>query len=98
MSKKQHRTPLKIATMRARQTIIVDGQERLVCPLCSKFISKRRRSPVWSVDHIVPRSRGGRSNIDNLQLVHKKCNEAKANILIGIDEAELQRILKPAIA
>ena len=96
LSKKQHRTTLKLATMRARQTIIVDGQERLVCPLCSKFISKSKRKRAWSVDHIIPRSRGGRSNIENLQLVHKKCNEAKANNLVGIDEADLQLILNPA--
>lgn len=30
-----------------------------------------------SVDHIVPRSRGGTDDIDNLQPMHPACNSAK---------------------
>lgn len=32
----------------------------------------------WTIDHIVPRSEGGRHNRGNLQLVHRICNERKS--------------------
>lgn len=38
------------------------------------------RSPLYpTFDHVVPRSRGGRRNLDNGLLKHKRCNEAKGD-------------------
>ena len=45
------------------------------CALCG--ISAKDRP--LDVDHIVPRSKGGRSSVDNLQVLCSKCNRSKGN-------------------
>src|SRR5262249_33283829 len=39
----------------------------------------RQRATRWELDHIVPRSRGGRNRPSNLALACKPCNDAKDN-------------------
>jgi len=46
------------------------------CALCG--ITKDERP--LDVDHIIPRTRGGRNTIDNLQALCFKCNRAKRNL------------------
>ena len=41
---------------------------------------------VWAkyratIDHIIPRSKGGGDEIENLQLAHARCNKIKGNQL-----------------
>ena len=48
-----------------------------VCPICGKQMSKY----VYTVDHIIPLSRGGTNEITNLRAVHKDCNRFKGNFL-----------------
>lgn len=64
-----------------------------VCAICGKPIDMEApaQSPLaCEVDHIVPISRGGPPyDIDNLQLVHMKCNRQKGNKL-GADYDELK--------
>ena len=56
-----------------------------VCALCGNPIDME--APAYSpmaceVDHIIPISRGGAAyDIDNLQLVHARCNRQKSNRL-----------------
>lgn len=33
----------------------------------------------WSIDHIIPMSRGGRNVLENMQPAHKQCNTARGN-------------------
>ena len=47
-------------------------EPRPVCPYCGKLIKSHR-----SIDHIVPRSKGGTDDPDNLVLCHLKCNVEK---------------------
>jgi 5-methylcytosine-specific restriction endonuclease McrA len=50
------------------------------CAICGDGISLRGlgdQSP--TLDHIIPKSKGGGSDIKNLRLAHKACNEARAN-------------------
>ena len=45
------------------------------CKFCSKGVSVNN----VSIDHKIPRSKGGSGSIDNLQLMHKECNSRKGN-------------------
>lgn len=60
------------------------------CALCGREVDKslpagQPLSP--ELDEIIPVSRGGSPyDIDNLQLVHRICNERKSNRLPGEDE------------
>ena len=42
-------------------------------------ISQRNSRYAWNIDHIIPKSRGGRNTINNLQAVHISCNRYKDN-------------------
>jgi hypothetical protein len=61
------------------------------CWLCNTRI--RGEEP--SLDHIVPRSKGGRNSIANLRLAHKRCNTARGNgdvpVLILTHDMRLDR-------
>lgn len=47
-----------------------DGQ---ICQECNKPVSDNK----VEFDHIIPFSKGGRSTVENLRLVHKECNRKK---------------------
>ena len=47
-----------------------------ICVWCKKPFSTLEEA---SLDHIVPRSRGGRTRLSNLQLMHGRCNGAKSD-------------------
>lgn len=46
-----------------------------ICPICGMKMSKYN----YTIDHIVPLSRGGTNEVDNLRAVHKECNRLKGN-------------------
>lgn len=47
-----------------------------LCGICGKQLPSRKAS---TIDHIIPYSRGGGHEIENLQLAHNKCNNKKDN-------------------
>lgn len=52
------------------------------CAICSEPVDLSRRHPDLfraSIDHIVPYSRGGTHDLDNLQVVHLYCNYLKSD-------------------
>lgn len=51
-------------------------RDGLLCALCRLPIISEQQA---TVDHDIPRSKGGRSNLRNLQLAHKSCNGRKSN-------------------
>lgn len=65
----------------------VDG-----CALCGEAVD---RSLEWphplskSVDHIVPISKGGTDDIENLQLAHLRCNISKHDRLLDHSQTKL---------
>jgi len=52
-------------------------QRRLLCYLCGELILSQRE---FSLDHVIPKSKGGPTEPWNLFPAHKSCNEAKAAI------------------
>lgn len=46
------------------------------CAICGKKI---RTFDDLTVDHIIPLSKGGKNEIENCQLAHKRCNSIKSD-------------------
>lgn len=57
------------------------------CAICGRKI---KDLDDLTIDHIVPLAKGGRNAIENYQLAHKACNEAKGSML----PKEHMRIIK----
>lgn len=51
----------------------------LFCYLCGELIMSQRE---FSLDHVIPKSRGGATVPDNLLPAHKRCNELKGNMYL----------------
>jgi len=64
----------KISQIKVIQIAHRDGVGCLYCN--SKIIN------VLTIDHIVPRDRGGSNNIKNLAFACKQCNSVKSNMLL----------------
>ncbi|MHA7857702.1 MAG: HNH endonuclease [Henriciella sp.] len=61
-----------------------------LCALCgAPMLQNRFQAPharVWgkqraTIDHIIPKSKGGSDRAENLQLAHARCNKIKGNRL-----------------
>lgn len=48
--------------------------ETAYCCLCGKPIYKTKE---YNIEHLQPVSRGGKNNLDNWGICHKKCNSEK---------------------
>lgn len=62
---------------------------RLPCALCGQAIDYGLKYPdprAFTVDHVVPLSRGGTDSLTNLVPAHFSCNRAKSN---GPDPAKV---------
>lgn len=44
------------------------------CNHCGLFF---RDGDIWEIDHYIPRSKGGKDEYNNLQLLHKHCHDVK---------------------
>ena len=74
--------PARSAIFKKNKKIILATQS--VCAICGKPVDKSLKYPhpmSPSVDHIIPCSRGGSDDLDNLQLAHRKCNRDKSDKL-----------------
>ena len=64
-----------------KQTVIERAQA--CCEYCAS-LARYSMSP-FAIDHILPRSRGGKTVLDNLALVCQGCNGAKYNKITAFD-------------
>jgi RNA-directed DNA polymerase len=44
------------------------------CQQCGNYFGNEDK---WEIDHIIPKSKGGKNTLDNLQLLHKHCHHKK---------------------
>lgn len=56
-----------------REAILLKGQKGK-CPYCRLFF---KDGDTWEIDHKIPRSKGGKDEYKNLQLLHKHCHDMK---------------------
>lgn len=57
----------------ALKLINISKYNRLTCELCGKPMHR------FTVDHIVPKSKGGSNELSNLRLTHERCNRVRGN-------------------
>lgn len=67
------KTPRRCFTSKERSEIYIRDKGR--CGICGKFIPLNE----FTIDHIVPISKGGTYDYDNLQCCCFKCNQLKSN-------------------
>lgn len=63
----------------ARELALRDGVD---CGICHKPVDMTLRAPDRqraSIDHVIPRARGGSNDPSNLQLAHLTCNQLKSD-------------------
>ena len=59
------------------------------CPGCQCMVTLTHDAPDQAtVDHVVPKSKGGSENFSNLQLLCRQCNHAKGDTLL-LDDGEV---------
>lgn len=64
------------------------------CAGCGKEIKSFEDA---TLDHIIPRSKGGRTRLVNLQLMHPRCNSKKSsNITTRLGRSKFMKALQPA--
>jgi hypothetical protein len=71
------RTRAKASRENSRMRFEVIERHGFTCHICSKPIHYTD----FSIDHIIPISRGGTQDLDNLLPAHKVCNSQKSNKL-----------------
>ena len=54
----------------------IKGEETVNCGICGRAISD---ADEFQVDHIVPITKGGTHELENLQPAHENCNKRKGN-------------------
>jgi 5-methylcytosine-specific restriction endonuclease McrA len=82
---------------RARLREAVFDANEGCCYLCGHRVAPAGKgSQLWqpSLDHVVPRARGGRDSLSNLRLTHTLCNRAKA---AETDPATIAEAVKRAL-
>ncbi|MFD3920247.1 HNH endonuclease [Streptomyces sp. NPDC058595] len=66
------------STKRVRRQLRMLAAQHYLCPLCREPATEAQLADLTS-DHVRPRSHGGEGLAGNLQLVHDRCNQARAD-------------------
>lgn len=76
-------TPLQKARKRRRWVKYRAKQQNHLCAICGEPFDYYTGDPQEqrTCDHIIPLSKGGEDTCDNVQAVHYRCNQAKADQL-----------------
>lgn len=55
----------------------------LTCELCKRPINKKKKKYKFTIDHKIPKSKGGDNSYSNLQIAHAICNNRKSSKIDG---------------
>jgi len=64
------------------------------CAHCGLFF---KDGDIWEVDHIVPKSDGGRDDYKNLQLLHRHCHDTKTandELAVGVGARDKRQVIE----
>lgn len=50
-------------------------RQKGICPLCRLFF---KDGDLLEIDHVIPRLKGGKDELNNLQLLHRHCHDVKS--------------------
>lgn len=81
----KHIGKYSICTIRLLYRIAIDNFVYPECPYCKKPIKSQDE---LTIDHIIPRSKGGGDDMENLQPMHKTCNSEKGCIMPEIQKCD----------
>ena len=59
--------------------LTIASRDGFICSWCGNIMPDWSDGMAVHIDHIIPRSKGGPDSLDNLQLLHVKCNLEKGN-------------------
>ena len=61
--------------------LAVADEDAWSCWLCGDDVDQAARAGPWSgtVDHVIPRNRGGATEVANLRLAHRRCNTQRGS-------------------
>jgi 5-methylcytosine-specific restriction endonuclease McrA len=62
-----------ISKLEVLKIINIEKYGRLKCDICKGILTNS------TIDHILPKSKGGNNKLDNLRLTHSECNGIKDN-------------------
>lgn len=84
--RRRYRARKTNAYVKQVNTNAIYERDKGICKLCNGKIDKQLRAPhpmSLSLDHIIPLSRGGTHEPDNVQIAHFICNSKKGNKIIS---------------
>jgi 5-methylcytosine-specific restriction endonuclease McrA len=68
----------RTAQARLRREALAALIEGTLCPMCKRPMYLRQK---LELDHIIPRSKGGKTTKQNTRLTHKSCNQHAGRVL-----------------
>ena len=79
-----------MAVVRASTRLLIAERAGFVCEYCR--YPERYASERHAIDHIIPRSLDGTSDLSNLAFACRGCNEAKGDARTAIDQANAREV------
>lgn len=69
----RRRSSIELTQVEHISTMRVAKRDNWTCWLCSGAVTRE----TWSLDHVIPLSKGGAHTYDNIKLAHRDCNSRK---------------------
>lgn len=63
-----------------KRVVILLREQKGKCTYCHSYLASGDK---MEIDHIIPKAKGGKNTLDNLQLLHGHCHDAKSKIEVS---------------